>query len=107
MTDELRIAGNRSEGISNSTGAIVNPRRIRRTKRHAARGSDSTSGHRGHSAGDGVFGQPSDGVDVELAHDALAMRFNRTHADAEAVGDLLIEQTLGDERKDFPFAVCQ
>ena len=57
--------------------------------------------------GDGVFGQAGDGVDIELAHDALAMGLNRADANAEAVGDLLVEQPLGNQGEHLTLAVGQ
>src|SRR5208337_4938716 len=44
----------------------------------------------------GVFGEAGDAVDVELAHDALAMGFDRANSHAEAAGNLLVAQPVGD-----------
>ena len=44
-------------------------------------------------------------MDVELAHDAFAVGFDRPHADAEAVGDLFVEEAFRDEGEHFAFAI--
>ena len=51
----------------------------------------------GHPApADGVLGEAGDAVDVELAHDALAMAFDGADAQVEAAGNLLVAQAVGD-----------
>src|SRR5262245_43631304 len=64
-------------------------------------------GHRGHAAGDGVLGQAGHGVNIQLAHDPLPMRLNRAHPNAQSVGDLLIQQTFGNEREHFTLPIGQ
>src|SRR5215510_10856866 len=45
--------------------------------------------------------------EVELTHDATAMRFNGLEADVQEIGDLLVGVTLGDELNDPTFTVRQ
>jgi len=44
-------------------------------------------------------------MDVELAHNALAMSFHRAHADTEVVGNLLIAQAFGDLDEHFALTI--
>ena len=53
----------------------------------------------------GIDGQRGDGADVELFRDVLAVGNDGGSADAEAVGNFLVGQALGDEHEHFYLAV--
>ena len=55
--------------------------------------------------GDGEFGQTRDAVDIQLAHDVLAVRFDGANTDPEGVGDFFIAKTFGEVNHNFPLAV--
>ena len=50
-------------------------------------------------------GQAGDAMDVELAHDAFAMGFDRAHAHAKASGDFFVAEAFGDSDENLAFAV--
>src|SRR5437016_6100996 len=52
---------------------------------------------------DGELGKPGDGVNVEFAHNPLAVGFYRPHSDTKPAGDFFVAQTLGDGDQDFAF----
>src|SRR5436190_596740 len=58
-----------------------------------------------HPVRDGEAGKARHGVDVELAHDVLAMGLHRAHAHAEPPGNVLVPEALGHAREHLPFAV--
>jgi len=55
--------------------------------------------------GDGEFGQTRDAVDIQLAHDVLAVGFHGANTDSEGAGDFLIAEALGDVNQNFPLAI--
>ena len=55
--------------------------------------------------GDGESCQTRDGVDIELAHEALAMRFDGSSGDVEAGGNFLVAQTFGDIGQDLALSI--
>src|SRR5438445_671799 len=55
--------------------------------------------------GDGEFGQTRHAVDIQLAHDVLAVRFHGANTDSEGAGDFLIAKALGDVNQNFPLAI--
>src|SRR6266581_858704 len=55
--------------------------------------------------GDGEFGQTRHAVDIQLAHDVLAVRFHGANTDPERVGDFFIAKALGDVNQNFPLAI--
>jgi len=64
--------------------------------------------HQGnYSLRDGEAGQSRDGVDVELAHDSLAMGFHCAHSDLELTGNFLVALTFGKVPENLLFPVRQ
>src|SRR2546430_12305485 len=57
--------------------------------------------------GDGKTGQTGDAVDVQLAHDALAMCFDGANTKIKLHGDFLVAQAFGDEHQHFALAIGQ
>ena len=53
---------------------------------------------------DGVAHQPGGLVDVELLHDAIAVRLGSLEGNAEQLGDRLRGLALGDQLQDLAFA---
>ena len=51
----------------------------------------------------GILGQFSDAVDVQLVHDLLAVGFHRFHADVKFRGYFLGGFALGNELENFSF----
>src|SRR6266446_223268 len=62
-------------------------------------------GKNNQTFGDGEFGQTRDAVDIQLAHDVLAVRFHGANTDPEGVGDFFIAKAFGEVNHNFPLAI--
>ena len=54
---------------------------------------------------DGIDGEGRDALHAQLVHDVTAMGDDGGEADVQAVGNLLVDKALDNERHDFDFTV--